>query len=84
MTADELMRCKPGTKLAYIVGVGTVERRYPAVRLHDEPEAVMLAVWFAGNDRRAFKWCTLTNQPQQEWQGRLGAVRLEIRGGPSR
>jgi hypothetical protein len=79
MTGEDLRSCPEGTKLTYVVGEGSAEKRYPALRRHSEAGWVMITVRYAEDDRRSFRWSTITNQPSHESRGYVGTVRLERR-----
>lgn len=79
MTAEDLRQCPAGTKLIYVVGEGSSERRYGAMRRHAESTWVMVTVRFGPDDVRSFRWSTITNQPVHESRGYVGKVRLERR-----
>ena len=77
MTADALSKLPIGTRLTWVYGENSYEKRHPAQIVEHSRGQVHLLVYFTDKPQQKKRWSLMTNQPVHESRGHVRVVKLE-------
>ncbi len=78
MTKDELKELPIGSKVEWVFGEGSGERRHPAKIVDKHSNQVHLLVYFTDKPQQKIRWSLMTDKPVRESKGYVGKVRIEF------